>query len=341
MQRAIVALLASMSMLMLILTRSPFAQTRQIDAENLLARLGFTPGEIAQARQGQAVAKLLSSDGPTDIGAFGAVKISAQQDRLVYWLKDVAAFRKAAELGVARRLSSPPALADFSALSMDAADLTAIRACRPGKCDLLLGDRAIQRFQSAVDWNGPTAHAQADQAMRELLLQLAQAYVKGGDAQLGVAHNEKQPRNAADEFHQVLWKSKALYEIAPEFATYLEGFPAARLPNSEQFLYWAKNTLGSDASISLHQMVVYHSPSGPVFVADKQLYASRYTDAGLVVMSFAPSTDRSGFYALIGGRASSSQLGGLGARVLRPAVEGVATDTVKMYLEWMRASLMQ
>jgi len=327
--------------LLLMLVPTASAQVRQIDTERALATLGFTPDEVAQARGGQPVAKLLASDGPTDIGAFGVIKIPAQTDRLVFWLKDISAFRKAAELGVARRLSTPPAVGDFADLSVDAKDLDAIRGCRPGRCDLRLGDTAIQRFQTGVNWSAPDAGARANQVMRQLLLELAQAYLKGGDAQLGVVHNEKAPRAAADEFHQVLWKSKTLYNVAPPFAAYLEGFPTAQLPNSEQFLYWAKNAFGSDASMSLHQMVIYNAPSGAVMIADKLLYASRYTDAGLVVISMASSADKSGFYALIGARASSSQLGGVGARLLRRTVERGTTDTVKMYLEWMRASLTQ
>jgi hypothetical protein len=326
--------------LLLMLVPAASAQVRQIDTERALATLGFTPDEIAKARGGQPVAKLLSSDGPTDIGAYGVVKIPAQTDRLVYWLKDISAFRKAAELGVARRLSTPPVIADFADLSIDPKDLEAIRGCRPGRCDLRLGDTAIQRFQG-VNWSAPDSGAQANQVMRLLLLQLAQAYLKGGDAQLGVAHNEKAPKAVADEFHQVLWKSKTLYNVAPPFAAYLEGFPTAQLPNSEQFLYWAKNTFGSDTSMSLHQMVIYTAPSGAVFIADKQLFASRYTDAGLIVISLASSPDKSGFYALLGARASSSKLSGIGARVLRRTVENGTTDMVKTYLEWMRASLTQ
>ena len=87
-------------------------------------------------------------------------------------------------------------------------------------------------------------------------------------------------------------------------------------------------------------MVIYTTPSG-VFLADKQLFASRYTDAGLVLISLAASSDKSGFYALVAMRASSTQLTGMGARMLRGVINGEATDTVKMYLDWMRASLMQ
>ena len=142
--------------------------------------------------------------------------------------------------------------------------------------------RRIARFQTEVDWTAPDAARRANLLMRQMMLGHAQAYLKGGDAALGVAHNEKTPRVAADEFHALLYQSTTLYELAPAFAAYLEQFPAASLPGAEQFLYWAKGGAGPDASISLHQIVIYTAPGGEVFVADKQIYASRYTDAAIV-----------------------------------------------------------
>jgi hypothetical protein len=154
-----------------------------------------------------------------------------------------------------------------------------------------------------VDWARADAAERANTLIRQLLLEHAQAYLKGGDQALGALHNEKAPRVLADEFHQVLWQSKALYEIAPPLAAYLEESSSARLPESEQFLYWAKGGAGPEASISLHQLIVYRPAGGEVFIADKQLYASRYVDAALTMVSLVPAPDDAGFYALVGARA--------------------------------------
>lgn len=316
------------------------AQVRAIDAERLLAeRFGFTAVEIAQARSGRSVAKMLAANDAPDVGVFGAVRLDGSADRLATWLQDVTAFRKAAELGVSRRLGETPRLGDFEGLTLDAEELRALRGCRPGDCELRLGDKAIQRLQSEVDWAAPDAGTRATLLVRQLLLGHAQAYLKGGDQALGASHDDKAPRILADEFHQVLWQSKALYEIVPALAAYLEGFPAAKLPGAEQFLYWAKGGAGPEASITLHQLVVYRVPEGGIFVADKQLYASRYVDAALTMVSLASAPDGAGFYALVGARARSTMLDGMGARVLRGRVEKATLDTARMYLDWVRASL--
>ncbi len=320
--------------------RPGVAQVRTIDVERLLGeRFGFTPAEVAQARGGTSVAKTLPSRQAEDVGVFAAVRINAKAERLAYWFEQVESFRKAAELGLSRRLSDPPQVGDFADLALDPDDLAALRACRPGKCDLRLGGTAITRFQSEIDWAAPDAEKRASLLTRQLLLGHAQAYLKGGDQSLGAYHNETAPKAAADEFHQVLWQAKALYDMAPAFASYLERFPAANLPGSKQFLYWAKGGAGPESAITLHQLVIYHAPGGEVVVADKQLYASRYTDAALTVVFLASAPDGSGFYALAGGRARSTMLQGLAARTLRGRVEKSARETAAMYLDWIRGSL--
>ena len=181
------------------------AQVRTIDVEGLLAgRFGFTAAEVAQARNGQAVAKLLPTQDAGEVGVVGAVRVDGTADRLVAWIEDVANFRKAAQLGFSRRVSDPPQIGDFADLSLDAGELSALRACRPGNCDLRLGDKAIARVQAEVNWAAPDAAQRANGLIRQLLLGYAQAYLAGGDTALGAVHNEKAPRVRADEFRRVL-----------------------------------------------------------------------------------------------------------------------------------------
>ncbi len=130
-----------------------------------------------------------------------------------------------------------------------------------------------------------------------------------------------------------------MYDIAPGLASYLWRFPAEALPQSEQLLYWAKGGAGPEASITLHQLITYRPGGGEIWIVDKQLYASRYVDAALTVVSLAPASNSQGFYALAGARARSTMLRGTAARVLRGRVEKSTRDTAAMYLDWIRASL--
>jgi hypothetical protein len=315
------------------------ARAQPLDMERaLVERFGFSAAEVGQLRGGQVVVKAVPAQG-REIAVGGAVRIPDDRDRLVRWIRDVEGFRKAADLGVSRKLSFPPAINDFGDLGLDAGELAALQRCRPGDCALRLGDRAIARFQAEVSWTAADAGRRANLLTRELLLGYAETYLGGGDAALGAAHNERKPRVVAEEFGALIRGATNLYALANPLATHLERFPQARLPGVEEFLYWAKGGAGPEPSITLHHLVIHREPNGGIFIANKQLYASRYADAALLVLWLETPPDGQGYYLLAGMRARSSMLEGLTARVLRGRIEEESRSYVEIYLSWLRKSL--
>jgi hypothetical protein len=252
----------------------------------LVERFGFSASELGQLRGGRVVVKVVPARG-REIAVGGTVRIPDDKDRLGRWIRDVEDFRRQTELGVSRRLSSPPTIDDFGDLVLDAGELAALQRCQPGNCTLRLGDRAMARFQAEVDWGAADAGRQANLLTRQLLLGYAEAYLRGGDAALGAAHNERTPRAVADEFRALLRGAANFYVLANPLATYLERFPRTPGFPVEQFLYWAKGGAGPEPSITLHHLVIQREPGGSIYIANKQLYASRYVDAGFQPIDFA------------------------------------------------------
>jgi hypothetical protein len=268
----------------------------------LVDRLGFTPAEVDQARGGQLLVKTLPAP-ESEIGVLGVIRIPDDKDRLVGWIRDVEGFRKAADLGMSRKLSSPPAINDFGELALDSGELAALQKCRPGDCALRLSDRAIARFQE-LDWTAADVGRRANLLARQLLLGYAEAYRRGGDEALGAAHNERQPRAVADGFRALLRDATNLRALSGPLAAYL-----------------------------------HRDGGGGVYVADKQLYASRYTDTGLLVLWLAPPADGKGYYLLAGLRTRSTMLEGFAARLLRGRIEEISRSDTEIYLDWIRKSL--
>jgi hypothetical protein len=322
------------------LAASPrIARVQPLDIERALTeRFGFSATEIGQLRAGQVVVKTLPAEG-REMGVAGAVRIPDDKDRLVRWIRDVEGFRKAADLGQSRKLSTPPTINDFGDLALDASELAALQRCQPGECGLRLGDRAIARYRAEVDWTAADAGRRANLLTRQLMLGYAEAYLRGGDDALGAAHNERQPRAVGEDFRSLIRGATNLYALAGPLATYLERFPGAPALPGEQFLYWAKGGIGTEPSITLHHLVIYREPGGSVFVADKQLYASRYVDASLLVLWLGTPPDGQGYYLLAGMRGRSSLLEGLAARMLRGRVEQESHEYLRIYLDWLRKSL--
>jgi hypothetical protein len=303
-------------------------QTTPSDPERVLSeRFQFSPEDVTLARSGQPVARMIAGAVRDELAVVGALRLDGDKKRLVDWIRNIQQFRHAAELGLTRAIGSPPAVEAFADLALDAKDLAALQACRPGRCDLRLSDEAMTKFQSGVPWGTPDAAARANAQAAGMLVGYAQAYLRGGDQALG------------NDFGQLLRGATALYELAPELAAYLERFPASTLAGVDQRLYWTNMTEGSESIISLHHQVVYRRPSGDVIIADKTIYASRYFDVAALVLSMQETVDGKGYYLIAGSRARSSKLTGLTGRVLRGQVERSAVSTVKMYLEWVRDSL--
>ena len=131
-----------------------------------------------------------------------------------------------------------------------------------------------------MDWSAADAGRRANLLARQLMLEYAEAYLRGGDEALGAAHNERQPRVVADGFRALIQDATNLHALGGPLATYLERFPEAQGFPSRSSSTGPRAASGAEPSITLHHLVIHREPGGGIFVANKQLYASRYTDAG-------------------------------------------------------------
>ena len=314
--------------------------TAPADPSQILAeRFQFTPAEVAQAAQGQPIAKLLDGSARDELAVVGSLRIDGDMHRLVNWVRDIASFRKAAELGHATVISEPVTEAAFAGFVPDPRDLAALRTCRVAACDIRVSERAIQQFQQNVRWDDPQAGEQAAHVLRQMLADYAKAYITGGDRALGTYHNQKEPRAAADDFRTLLAGATNLKILAPELADYLEKFPQATLKGVDQRLYWTAVNDGADPVFTIHHLVVYAKSAREILIADKTIYSSRSFEAAALVLSVQASSDGRGFYATGAARVKSSKLSGIAARVLRSRIEKETLEGIKVYLGWIRDSL--
>jgi hypothetical protein len=292
------------------------AQNVRVDPERLLAeRLEFTSKEVGQVRQGQPVVKV-KVDGEA-LSATGAIKLPGKKERLADWVRNITHFRASAELGVAQPISTPPSVAGLAGISLDSADLRALQECTAEKCAMRVSTGALAQLQR-------DGMSRADDIFRQMLLGELTAYLSHGNA---------------DTVRPLVEQAVTLRALAPELVTFVDRYPAATLPSADQLFYWAATPTGNVSIISLHHLVVYKPRPGEIWIVDKNLYASRYFDVGVLVIGLYDAADGNGFYAVAGSRAQSAHLGSTAATLLRRQVQRSASDTVKTYLEWIRDSL--
>ena len=124
----------------------PFAWLHPAVTINRAARSRLDRGEVI-------VRVLPASDG--ELGIFAAARLDADVETLARWVNAIAQLKKSPYVLMVRRFSNPPRLDDLRGLTLDDADLAAIRDCRPGNCDLKLAGDDMEALRQAAFAAGP------------------------------------------------------------------------------------------------------------------------------------------------------------------------------------------
>jgi hypothetical protein len=181
--------------------------------------------------------------------------------------------------------------------------------------------------------------ASPDEQVQNALFGYANAYLNGGDAGIAAYAGSDARRSFADDTRLLLQQTTTVASLAPELVAYLQAYPKTTLAGVEQRLYWSSMATDSEPIVALHQLVIFRRAASPIWIADKTLYASRDIDAGVMAIGLYDTPDGARYYVIAGSRLKASQLGSMGARLMRGRIEHEGAETVRMYLEWLRDSL--
>jgi hypothetical protein len=333
----IVLLVVAVSVTAQVRVRTQPAATLPIE-RLLTERLGMAAADVARVTAGEAVVWKVPGNTGNEVAAAGVVRAKGDMRRLVAWLRDIEAFMRAAGVVNVGAISNPVTPADFTRLSLNDADFADLASCRPGRCEIRMPAAYLDRFQREVAWKQPDAQQQAVALAKTLIGDYVAAYQKGGDAALGAHHNQKAPNQIALEFQDMLRRATRVWDLAYPFANYLETFPKGRPESTEDRFYWTRDTVGLKPALTLHHVALQEFSDGRVLVADKQIYASRQIDTGLMIALGVPKSDRSGFDLLVSVKARADAMAGITGRVLRERIENEVVESLKIYLVWIRAS---
>ncbi len=270
---------------------------------------------------GSPVTKMLDADQTREVAVFGAVWVSAPIGRYVEAVKDIEAFEKGGRFTQTKRISAPPRLDDFSALRLPEQDVAALRSCRIGDCDVKLGEQAIKRFRSEIDWNAPTARDAANRLMQRLAFEYATRYLEGGNDQLAVYRDDSRPTFVAQEFRTMVDRMPELTTYMADVGRYLLDYPRVTLPDAASFLYWQETEFGLKPTIRISHVTIRENPDGAI-VTSKLLYASHYFWTGLELRVLVPDPGRGpGFWLVTVNRGRSDGLSGFTGSFVRRRVQ--------------------
>ncbi len=258
----------------------------------LQGQLKLGPEELTAVASGQGVSKVLDTGGE-ELGVVGVIYIKVPPD---YLFRAYAQFDKLEPAGALQygRFSNPAKPSDTAKLTLDPDDLKALRNCKPGDCDVLLPDRAIERFRNEVDWKGPNAAERANNLYRTMLANYMADYQKRGDDALLSFHNRRDPKSIRDGLEQLLAHTPEFPQAAPALAAHFRGFPRATRKDSQDYFFWIKSDTGMQpvstaAHLVIHKEVAANGKTIYAFAA-KSLFSNRYYRDAIAFRFLIPAT---------------------------------------------------
>ncbi|HEX2781065.1 MAG TPA: hypothetical protein VHM30_16315 [Gemmatimonadaceae bacterium] len=268
------------SLLLALAAASPaLAQLPAGEPDRFLSKyIGLDAAQIAQAKRGTVVTKVLDVADQDEIAIFGIVAIDAPRATIVRQLGDLQSFLRTPGRSAFSIFSTPATTGDLAGFVVDRSDIDALKQCKRGDCDVKIPGATIDDFRRTIDFSSPQAGAQVSALARERAVRYVNNYRRGGAAAMLQYGDQKSERSAADAFAALLAESPYLFDYVPEFRKYLEAYPNGSLPGATDAIFWSMDRLPSLRPIFGITHLTTWSPDGAplTLVAAKQLYASHY-----------------------------------------------------------------
>jgi hypothetical protein len=240
--------------------------------------------------------------------------IDISADFFVERVRDIVNFTKSDHVLQSGKFSNPPRVEDLADLTFEKADIDALRYCKPKRCDVKLPAAAMDRFRKEVDWSQPNHRDRASEVWKQILVDYATTYMREGNKALFEYNDKSDAVQLNDEFRTLLQPASYTYEFTPELQKFLEQYPSARPAESEDFVYWTKETFGLKPVVSLTHLTIYRHrrPNGTVaLIASKGIYASHYLESSLGFTSFVDYDGPDPSYLIYVNRSRSDALRGI------------------------------
>jgi hypothetical protein len=305
----------------------------------LTTHLHFSEADFASLRRGQVVKHDLPSRAPGEIAVAGAVRIRAPKTKFFTRVRDIARFKSGPAVLQIGRFSNPPVLGDLAALTVDKDDFD-VRSCRPGDCDVRLSAATIVRLPREVDLKAPDAQARGAAWFKQILVDEIQAYLTGAERMTQYDDGSK-PIRPRDEFEGILAGMPEIGALAPGLPDHLRSFPASRLPDAEDFLYWSKEKFGFAPFITVTHVTILCRSSATCLMTTKDVYSSRYLDASAALAIATDADGPDAFDLVYDNRSRASALKGALAGLRRALTERRARGGLEESLKTIKQQLEQ
>ena len=310
------------------------ANAQTWDFDDLRAFSGLRADQWKAVDGGDPQARVLETQEKREVAVVGVAHVRVNTPCFIAQLQDIENFKKNPAVLRIRKFVRPVDSRDLEGFSLETDDLTALRNCRIGDCNVKLPIAAVERLARDMDWSRPDYANASLSVLREELLAYVKTYLDRGNASLIEYRDKNKPVRLADEFRAVLDARPGLSGLVPEFHDYLAQYPSEPLPGVSEFFYWSTESFGLKPVASITHVSIYVQP-GRAVVASKQIYASHYFDASLgltVALDDAGEASAPGMYLVYVNRSRIDFLDGFFGGLRRALARGRLRDGMRKNL---------
>ncbi|MGH8721083.1 MAG: hypothetical protein ACREU4_03800, partial [Burkholderiales bacterium] len=195
--------------------------------------IGLDARQLAAVERGEAVVKVLDTEGRRDVAIFGIATAPVARVAYAARARDFQQSLRAptrARFGI---FSAPATAADVAAVTVSSRDVKDMEDCRPGDCVAKLPATDMRRIREEMDWSAPAAALQAQMSAyaRRRLVEYVTDYRARGDSAMAI-YDDRGNRNvrASEAFAALLAESPYVYQNVPSLRRYFAAYPRDTLP---------------------------------------------------------------------------------------------------------------
>lgn len=230
----------------------------------------------SELRSGTIAASLHHRAG--EVAVFGAVRIPVTVEFYLDRFRDIAAFKKGAEVSNVVRFGDHPVEQTLASLSLEPKETLVLGGCRPGKCGIKLSIAMMNQLRVVRGFDA------VNKAFRKVLREYVAKYIQEGTPAM-ISYADRDPAtNSSSTFSGILSEFTWLRDYAPGLADALNGPYRSADGQLEEFFYWSKEDFGLKPVISFTHVFIYKTLIDGrlwAFIASKQIYADHYLEGSL------------------------------------------------------------
>jgi len=306
--------------------------------ETLTTHLKASERQLKTVEGGGIVAYSVDTGAADEVMLVGISRIWATPEAFVRGYTNITKFESAPGVIAGSKFSVPPRESDLTGLSFSKKEVDELKSCKPGDCSFKIGDAGLRFLKNTVNWNSPDYVEQATKALRLLWFQYLTRYQLTGNEGLATYHDSAEQFSVEQGLIELLAKTSALQEYAPQLSEYLRQYPKSEDKATEEFFYWQVGEFGLKPVHRITHVVIQRTPAswGEAYViASKMLFASHYFRSALEIRCLIPGQDQhiGGMHYLITvQRSQVDGMTGLRGRFLRGVAVRRARQAMERYI---------